>query len=48
MKFLKTYWLYIIAALITLIGLLTGWYLFLLLVFPLGLFKTGKKDQDED
>lgn len=48
MKFLKTYWVYVIAALITIIGILTGWYLFILFVFPLGLFRTGRKDKDED
>lgn len=48
MEFIKTYWVYILAALITIIGILTGWYLFLLFVFPLGLFRTGRKDKDED
>ncbi|MFZ0490204.1 MAG: hypothetical protein WBV11_00945 [Salegentibacter sp.] len=47
MKFHKSYWLYIIAAAITIIGLVTGWYFFLLLVIPFGFFGSGKKDQEE-
>lgn len=47
MKFLKSYWFYIIAALITIIGLVTGWYFFFLLVLPLGIFSFGNKNRDE-
>lgn len=46
MKFPSSYWFYALAALITIIGLITGWYLFIFLVFPLGLFKWGKKDRN--
>ncbi|MDX1428323.1 MAG: hypothetical protein R3206_10915 [Salegentibacter mishustinae] len=45
MKISKTHWFFIIAAIITIIGLVTGWYFFLLLVFPLGFFTSGKKDE---
>ncbi|SHF90000.1 hypothetical protein SAMN05444483_103160 [Salegentibacter echinorum] len=48
MKFSNSYWLYILAAIITIIGLVTGWYFFLLLVFPLTSFNFGKKKDDED
>ncbi|WP_373056130.1 hypothetical protein [Zunongwangia sp. H14] len=47
MKFLKSYWFYIIAAIITIVGLLTGWYFFLLFVVPFGLFSQGKKEEEE-
>ena len=45
MKIPKSYWFYIIAAIITIIGILTGWYFFLLLVFPLSLFGSNKKGE---
>lgn len=45
MKIPKSYWFYIIAAIITIIGIVTGWYFFLLLVFPLGLFNSRKKEE---
>lgn len=47
MKFHKSYWLYIIAAAITIIGLVTGWYFFLLLVIPFSLFNRKEKDKEE-
>lgn len=47
MKFLQSRWFYILAAAITIFGLITGWYLFIFLVFPLGLFNFGKK-KDRD
>jgi hypothetical protein len=47
MKFPKIYWFYILAAAITIFGLITGWYFFFLLVIPLGFFSFGKKDRDE-
>lgn len=47
MRFLKRYWLYILAAVITIIGLVTGWYLFFFLVLPLGFFSFGNKEKDE-
>lgn len=52
MKFLNSYWFYIIAAIITIIGLVTGWYFFLLIFIPFGLFRrkskedTGEKSED--
>ncbi|PTX42591.1 hypothetical protein C8P64_3021 [Christiangramia gaetbulicola] len=45
MKIPKSYWFYIIAAIITIIGVVTGWYFFLIILFPLGLFRS--KDRDE-
>jgi len=39
----NNYWLYIVAALITIIGLVTGKFLFLLFVLPIGLFSAKKK-----
>lgn len=48
MKFLQSPWFYIIAALITIIGLITGWYLFIFLIFPLGLFNFKGKDKEDD
>ncbi|MDT0677438.1 hypothetical protein [Autumnicola musiva] len=47
MKFLKSYWFYILAALVTIVGIVTGWYFFILFVIPFGLFRSGKKE-DED
>lgn len=47
MKFLNSYWFYILAAIITIIGLVTGWYLFFFLVIPLSLFTRNKKDKDQ-
>jgi hypothetical protein len=44
MQFFKSYWFYIIAAFITIFGLITGWYIFFLLVLPFGLFNFGGKD----
>lgn len=43
MKIPKTYWFYIIAAIVTIIGLVTGWYLFLLIIFPLVFFSSGNR-----
>ncbi|MFD2518516.1 hypothetical protein [Salinimicrobium flavum] len=48
MKFLSSYWFWIIAAIITIIGLVTGWYFFIFLVIPFGLFNFSKKDREED
>jgi len=48
MNFLKAYWFYILAALITIIGLVTGWFLFILLVLPLGLFRGKKNNKNHD
>lgn len=48
MKFLNSYWFYILAAAITIFGIITGWYLFIFLVIPFGFFNFGRKDKDED
>ncbi|SDR69110.1 hypothetical protein SAMN04488553_0306 [Gramella sp. MAR_2010_147] len=40
----NSYWFYILAAMITIVGIVTGWYFFLLLVFPLGFFNSNKED----
>lgn len=49
MQILKENWLYIVAALITLIGLITGKFFFLFLVIPFGFsfFKRDKKDSED-
>lgn len=48
MQNLRSYWLYIVAALITIIGIITGWYLCIFLVLPFGLLKFGGKDDEEE
>lgn len=48
MKFINSYWFYIILAIITIIGLVTGWYLFIFLVIPFSLFNFRKKDREKD
>ncbi|CAL67010.1 hypothetical protein [Christiangramia forsetii] len=45
MKLPKSYWFYIFAAVITIIGYITGWYFFLLLVFPLGIFTSNRNEK---
>ncbi|MGI0107096.1 hypothetical protein [Salinimicrobium sp. WS361] len=45
MKFFRSDWFYIIAALITIFGILTGWYFFFFLAIPLGLWDFRKKDR---
>ncbi|WP_183075505.1 hypothetical protein [Gillisia mitskevichiae] len=45
MKFLKSYWIYIVAAFITLFGIITGWYLFIFFAIPFALFRS--KDLNE-
>ncbi|MDT0645929.1 hypothetical protein RM545_04445 [Zunongwangia sp. F260] len=45
MRFFNSYWFYIIAAIITIVGLATGWYFFIFLVIPFGFFRSGKKDE---
>lgn len=47
MKFRTSYWFYIIAALITIIGIVTGWYLFIFLVIPFGFFNFSRNNKDE-
>ncbi|SOC80359.1 hypothetical protein SAMN06296241_1908 [Salinimicrobium sediminis] len=47
MRFLSTYWFYVLAAVITIVGLVTGWYVFFLFALPLGLFNFRSKDKDE-
>lgn len=47
MKFLNSYWFFILAAIITIIGIVTGWYLFIFLVIPFSLFNFRKKDKDQ-
>ncbi len=39
--------LMIIAAAITIIGLVTGWYFFIFLVFPFGLGVFNRKNKDD-
>jgi|AntDeeMinimDraft_5_1070356.scaffolds.fasta_scaffold00521_18 hypothetical protein len=39
----KKNWFYIVAALITVFGLVTGKFFFLLIAFPFGLFKFSRK-----
>lgn len=45
MKFLNSYWFYILAAVITIIGIVTGWYLFIFLIIPFSFFNKRKKDE---
>ncbi len=45
MNFLRSYWFYIIAAAITIFGLITGWYIFILIAIPFGFFRN--KDYPE-
>ncbi|WP_188405762.1 hypothetical protein [Psychroflexus salis] len=45
MKLSKSTWLYMAAAIITLYGIITGFYLFIFLAFPVGLF--GYQDQNK-
>ena len=47
MKFFRRYWFYILAAIITIVGLVTGWYFFFLFVLPFGLFNFRSKDRDQ-
>lgn len=46
-NFLTSNWLMVVLALITIIGLVTGKYLFLFLAIPLG-FNFFRKKKDED
>jgi hypothetical protein len=45
MNFLKSYWFYILAAGITIFGLVTGWYFFILFAIPFGFFTRNNKDK---
>ena len=45
MTFIKTYWLFIVAALIILFGILTGWYLFIFFAIPFALFKNKNNEE---
>ena len=45
MKFLKSPWFLVICLLITIIGIVTGKFLFLFLILPLSLFGFGKNDK---
>jgi len=48
MNFLKSYWFYIIPAAITIFGLITGWYIFVLFAIPFGFFGGNKSGNGED
>lgn len=43
----RSVWLMIIAAAITIVGLVPGWYFFLFLVFPFGLGIFNKKNKGD-
>lgn len=45
MKISKTSWFYIIAAIITLYGIVTGSFLLIFLAFPIGLFGFNAEDK---
>ncbi|WP_168191315.1 MULTISPECIES: hypothetical protein [Antarcticibacterium] len=47
MNFLKPYWFYIVAAAITIIGIVTGWYLFIFLAIPFGFFGRSNRNEEE-
>jgi len=38
MNFLKSYWFYILAAVITIIGIITEWYLLIIIAIPFVFF----------
>jgi hypothetical protein len=46
MKMSKSTWFYIIAAAITILGIVTGWYFFFLIMLPLGFFNFKDKNND--
>lgn len=49
MKLKKLHWILLIGLAITVIGLVTGQYFFLLLILPLGFgFSGGGKKEDKD
>jgi hypothetical protein len=48
MKVTKTTWIYVIAALISIYGIVTRQFLFLLLSFPLGIFYYTKGNDKKD
>ena len=48
MKVTKFTWIYIIAALVTVYGIVTGQFLFLLLSFPLGIFNYNKSKNEKN
>lgn len=48
MKVTKTTWIYVIAALITIYGIVTRQFIFLLLSFPLGIFYYTKENNKKD
>lgn len=48
MKFLQSPWFYVVAAAITIFGIITGKYLFIFLALPLSLFSFNKKKDDKD
>lgn len=48
MKISKANWFYIIAAIITLYGIITRTFIFILLAFPLGLFGINANDDEKN
>ena len=48
MKIEKHHWIYIIATIVTLFGIVTGQYLFILLAFPLGITTYVNKNKDDN
>ena len=48
MKIEKHQWIYIIATIVTLFGIVTGQYLFILLAFPLGITTYINKNKDDE
>lgn len=44
----KLHWILLIGLAITIIGLVTGWYFFLLLILPLGFGFSNKNEKDKD
>ena len=47
MKLSKSTWFYIIAAAITIYGIVTGLFLLVILAFPIGLFGLNQKNEEE-
>jgi hypothetical protein len=46
MNFLKSYWFYILAAVITIIGIITGCYLLIIIAIRFGFFGKGNNGQN--
>ncbi len=48
MKLSRSTWFYIIAACITIYGIVTGMFLLIILAFPIGLFGLNSSENNKD